>query len=332
MNSTMQLVMIGLVTLIATDLVSYSFARMVPESCGYLPPNQPYRQLIHSGTKGGYATGGQWPWMAFVSYKERECDRRIGKEEKGGGISVKDMPAEDVVACENACKKELRCTRFKFDKILRHCWLKKAFFYPPSIFETNWDVISGTCGNYYYDCGGAIIDREWILTAGHCLRSEKASDFCVVVGHKDKFDLHYENCTPLGRRPLQVIRHPIYNQTALGQAYMLHHQKNWFRPKTTKDPSRKKVGTSLRDLSEKQWQIRYHDIGLIKMAPIPFATPNVGRICLPTEAGDYHDRSCYVAGWGDTETGRTSEYLKTLRSRIWRNEDGEQPMPCIWPC
>jgi len=218
----MQSVLIGFVALIATELVSYSDALIVPtqEPCGYLPPNQPSRQLIHAGK---VAEAGQWPWMAFILQR------------KSNG--------------------------------------------------------------YHSVCAGSIIDREWILTAAHCLwPSDKASDYCVVVGHNDISDLVWENCAPLGERPLQVIRYPTYNRTAV-------------------------EGIFISEYSEQQKKITNYDIGLIKMAPISFATTNVGRICLPTEAGNYHGRSCHVAGWGDTETGSMSMHLKSLRSEIWSESE-----------
>jgi len=146
-------------------------------------------------------------------------------------------------------------------------------------------------------CAGAIIDREWILTAAHCLRPlDKASDYCVVVGRHNISNLDDKNCAPLGQRPLQVIPHPIFNQAAL---------KN----------------TDIYKLSDQQKHIMYHDIGLIKMAPMSFATADVGRICLPTEAGNYYDQSCHVAGWGSTKTRKKSNHLKSFRSQIWSESD-----------
>jgi len=73
--------------------------------------------------------------------------------------------------------------------------------------------------------------------------------------------------------------------------------------------------------NDNQKKIRYHDIGLIKMPPISFSTPAVGRICLPSEAGNYFDKSCYVAGWGATKTSKRSVDLMSVRSKIWSESD-----------
>jgi len=145
-------------------------------------------------------------------------------------------------------------------------------------------------------CAGAIIHTEWILTAAHCLLSDKASDYCVVIGHNDVSNLDWVKCAPLGQRPIQVFRHPIYNQTALGGIHSSRYTNT-------------------------QKQIKYHDIGLIKMAPISFDSPKVGAICLPPQARNYSDQFCHVAGWGLTESGSISDRLKTLRSQIWSESD-----------
>jgi len=234
----MQLVLIAFVALITFSLVPHSDAcsRAVtpgPEEkpCGYLPPNQPNRQLVYGGNK---AEAGKWPWMAFFL---REVLYLDGNETKLG----------------------------------------------------------------YIKCGGAIINQEWILTAAHCTwPSENASKYCVVVGQNDVSSFHSkelrENCTPFGQRPLQVIRHPLYNKTAYGKI----------------------INNTITDT---QKEIKYHDIALIKMAPISFATPDVGCIRLPTEAGNYFDQSCYVAGWGNTRTWYGSDDLMSLRSKIWSESE-----------
>lgn len=81
-----------------------------------------------------------------------------------------------------------------------------------SIQQYPWQVsLQSRYGGHF--CGGSIIDEEWILTAAHCIESERASGVRVVAG-----------TSQLGsggqvRGVSQIIAHPSYNGYRIEAGY-----------------------------------------------------------------------------------------------------------------
>jgi secreted trypsin-like serine protease len=77
--------------------------------------------------------------------------------------------------------------------------------------EYPWQAQLGVPGYDHY-CGGSIIDREWILTAAHCVEGLTAADLTVKLG------LHRRSA-PDGnlqtRRVRRIVQHPDYSPSTL---------------------------------------------------------------------------------------------------------------------
>lgn len=86
----------------------------------------------------------------------------------------------------------------------------------PFVVMLTWDhKVKKTNGEYDFirarRCTGSIIDKNWILTAAHCVGNENDSDVGIVVGMDDTVNQvvgSKDNVQYL--RPKKVIKHPKY--------------------------------------------------------------------------------------------------------------------------
>lgn len=89
--------------------------------------------------------------------KSRTCKTEVLTDYPGNDI--KDIPAKDVEACKEACKKEDKCKGYTFDKKVLHCWLKSKLEGKTSSGSTT----SGSCSEVLVpvltkdDCGCNVL-------------------------------------------------------------------------------------------------------------------------------------------------------------------------------
>ncbi|CAH1400679.1 unnamed protein product [Nezara viridula] len=142
--------------------------------------------------------------------------------------------------------------------------------------------------NMVFPCGGAILNRLFILTAGHCFLDPKSLPTTVRAGEFDtskEIDCHQEFCAP----PVQDIRIKEY------------YTPRYFKPNSMEN-----------------------DIALVLLSkPIEFSEV-VAPICMPTfslSKSNLTGKSVEVAGWGLTNiyTRKTPTVLHSVTLKVVEN-------------
>ncbi|XP_018568809.1 serine protease 7-like [Anoplophora glabripennis] len=135
-----------------------------------------------------------------------------------------------------------------------------------------------------FQCGGAIVNDRYILTAAHCITNLMSPLLGVRVGeHKisSKVDCEVQDdgnevCSPLPVQDLaieEVIVHPGYDKEVIS-----------------------------------------NDIGLLRVSKMNSDAENVRPVCLPITEDTRNARIsyCVVTGWGFTDTGRNADVLQKV--------------------
>jgi len=134
-----------------------------------------------------------------------------------------------------------------------------------------WQVRIQTCyGRSCYSCGGSIINKEYILTAAHCIKSNdygfaQENGVNVIVG------AHYLDGYESGRQTVSVSR-------------IIPHEN--YVSKTMEN-----------------------DIALLKLATPLTWTDKIRPVCLPDSdlsSTGSRGKTCVISGWGKLQTGGES--------------------------
>jgi len=137
----------------------------------------------------------------------------------------------------------------------------------------------------FLGCGGAIIDEEWVMTAGHCASPSFKGEFLLGVYDINRYGRNYSaESTLVIANASQTFRHPKYDPDPNGP-----------------DGGRPKYDISLIKLKQKLDFNGKHK--------------HLRPICLPNSnitVKDLIGSECIVIGWGKTNTsGKKFKYLCT---------------------
>ncbi|XP_046445483.1 serine proteinase stubble-like isoform X2 [Daphnia pulex] len=125
-----------------------------------------------------------------------------------------------------------------------------------------------------FQCGGVLLNHQYIATAAHCVHRAKLSQIIIYLGEYDTKDLDKAEILP--KETLGVVERKIHPQFK----YMLTQ------------PDR-------------------YDVAVLKLSRSVGFRDNILPICLPPQGKDYEGALGVVAGWGKTDTsfGKTGTNL-----------------------
>ena len=140
-------------------------------------------------------------------------------------------------------------------------------------------------------CGGSIIDKNWILTAGHCVVDEKtkqkATQVQVSAGGVNT------NQQPIQVVSNQIFPHPQYRMVV-------------------------KDGAGIQTID--------NDIALIRVNKNLIQPPKSSAVKLPSANQKMQGQIVVASGYGQTEQGRQSKVLKDVEMKILDNRQCREPI------
>ncbi|UXI18385.1 hypothetical protein NH340_JMT04328 [Sarcoptes scabiei] len=129
-----------------------------------------------------------------------------------------------------------------------------------------------------HQCGGALVNSRFIVTAAHCIYQAPMNQLNVIIGAHDIEDPRFQDIPPQYFRVSRVILHPNFRFSA-------------------SHPDR-------------------FDVALIKLDnPVRFSD-SVLPVCLPEDNLRFEGRKGVVTGWGKTDPALSNRYGTRLLQKV----------------
>ncbi|XP_064643342.1 uncharacterized protein LOC135497397 [Lineus longissimus] len=241
----------------------------------YVTDDNFYAKVFDGPTNGRYKTKQMLPYPSRAS-----CVRIHPIEYSPGGAAIR----LDLIGCGTGKGVRGGCGRQKSSIIS----LQKRIVGGDVALQGQWPWLASMRQfGQMHACGAAIINRQWLVTAAHCVvRKTKGLDMSRPGHWTVRLGEHYvdtEEGTSFDANVEVIVPHPDYD--AATQA---------------------------------------NDIALVKISTYIHFSDYINRICLPevgelVEAGD----TCYVAGWGmiDYEVGGFAQVLHHVPIKVITNSE-----------
>ncbi|KAL7727639.1 hypothetical protein ACLKA6_014979 [Drosophila palustris] len=171
------------------------------------------------------------------------------------------------------------------------------------LFEFPWMALlkyKKPSNEYGFNCGGALINSRYVLTAGHCLASSKLEKY--------KWELH-------------SVRLGEWDTSTAPDCVTELSKKQTCAPMHMDIEIEKRI---VHELYVPNSIDQMHDIALLRLKQLVSFTEYVKPICLPVgedvRNNNFEGYAMDVAGWGVTEDGNPSSVKLKITVDVWNHK------------